>query len=138
MERVIKEISKWPAPVPGQVLHLPLLGVLFQVRFSLLIHDFHFRFLRYNMQILFQTYIPNHAFKTTVPNVAATDCAPAKAAAARSLILASAYDGDMFKSLSSVVSHIHLLWELVLLSEPIVVMTSSPTTCSEIVHTLTA
>ncbi|XP_001602662.1 protein DENND6A [Nasonia vitripennis] len=114
MEKVIKEISKWPAPIPGQVLHLPLLGVLFQ------------------------TYIPNHAFKTAVPNVAATDCAPAKAAAARSLILASAYDGDMFKSLSSVVSHIHLLWELVLLSEPIVVMTSSPTTCSEIVHTLTA
>jgi hypothetical protein len=32
METVIKEINKWPPPVPGQVLHLPLLGVLFQVR----------------------------------------------------------------------------------------------------------
>lgn len=31
MERIIKEISKWPPPVPGQVLHLSLLGVLFQV-----------------------------------------------------------------------------------------------------------
>ena len=86
----------------------------------------------------FQTYIPNHAFKSAAPNVAAIDCAPSKAAVARSLILTSAYDSDMFKSLSSVVCHIHLLWELVLLSEPIVVMASSPTTCSEIVHTLTA
>ncbi|XP_014208921.1 protein DENND6A [Copidosoma floridanum] len=114
MDRVVKEISKWPPPTPGQVLHLPLLGVLFQ------------------------TYIPNNAIKTAVPNVAASECAPAKTAAARSLILVSAYDGDMFKSLSSIVTHIHLLWELVLLSEPIVVMASSPTICSDIVHTLTA
>lgn len=85
----------------------------------------------------FQTYIPNHAFKTVAPNVAATDCAPAKAATARSLILTSAYDGDMYKTLSSIVAHVHLLWELVLLSEPIVVMASSPTRSSEIVHTLT-
>ncbi|KAJ8676232.1 hypothetical protein QAD02_012018 [Eretmocerus hayati] len=114
MERIMKEVSKWPPPAPGQVLHLPLLGVLYQ------------------------TYIPNHAFNSTMPNVAAIDSAPEKAAAARSLILTAAYDGDMFKSLSSIVSHVHLLWELVLLSEPIVVMTSSPTTSSEIVHTLTA
>ncbi|XP_058810841.1 protein DENND6A [Phymastichus coffea] len=114
MERVIQEISKWPPPVPGQVVHLPLLGVLFQ------------------------TYIPNHVFKTAVPNVAAIDCAPNKAALARSLILTPAFDGNMFKSLSSVLGHIHLLWELVLLSEPIVVMATSPTICSEIVHILTA
>lgn len=31
MERIVKEISKWPAPDPGQVIHLPILGVLFQV-----------------------------------------------------------------------------------------------------------
>ena len=31
MHRIISEISKWPSPVPGQVVHLPLLGVLFQV-----------------------------------------------------------------------------------------------------------
>lgn len=64
------------------------------------------------------------------------DSAPSKAAV-RSLIVTSAYDTDMFKSLSGVISHVHLLWELVLLSEPIVVMASSPTTSSEIVHTLT-
>lgn len=73
-----------------------------------------------------------------MPNVAAIDSAPSKAAVARSLILTPAYDGDMFKSLSSVIGHIHLLWELVILCEPIVVMAGSPTICSEIVHTLTS
>lgn len=58
--------------------------------------------------------------------------------ATRRLILTSAYESDMFKTLASVVSHIHLLWELVLLSEPIVVMASSPTTCSEMVQALIA
>jgi len=58
--------------------------------------------------------------------------------ATRRLILTSAYEGDMFRSLASVVSYVHLLWELVLLSEPIVVMASSPTTCSEMVQALIA
>lgn len=58
--------------------------------------------------------------------------------ATRRLILTSAYEGDMFRSLASVVSYVHLLWELVLLSEPIVVMASSPTGCSEMVQALIA
>ena len=44
----------------------------------------------------------------------------------------------MFRSLANVVSYVHLLWELVLLSEPIVVMAGSPTGCSEMVQALIA
>lgn len=58
--------------------------------------------------------------------------------ATRRLILTSANEGDMFRSLASVVSYVHLLWELVLLSEPIVVMAGSPTGCSEMVQALIA
>ena len=50
----------------------------------------------------------------------------------------SAYEGNLFRSLASILSHVHLLWELVLLSEPIVVMATSPTICSDVVHALTA
>lgn len=32
MEVATKEIDQWPPPVPGQTIHLPLLGTLFQVR----------------------------------------------------------------------------------------------------------
>ncbi|XP_043675601.1 protein DENND6A isoform X1 [Vespula pensylvanica] len=113
MEAVIREIDRWPLPGPGQIVHLPLMGVLFQ------------------------TYIPNQNYKAAVPCIAAMDHAP-NVHATRRLILTSAYESDMFKTLASVVSHIHLLWELVLLSEPIVVMASSPTTCSEMVQALIA
>jgi len=34
MEVVVREIDQWPAPVPGQIVHLPLIGVLFQVCYS--------------------------------------------------------------------------------------------------------
>lgn len=32
MEAVVREIDQWPAPIPGQIIHLPLIGILFQVR----------------------------------------------------------------------------------------------------------
>lgn len=85
----------------------------------------------------FQTYIPNQNHKATIPSIAAMEHAP-NVHATRRLMLTSAYEGDMFRSLASVVSYVHLLWELVLLSEPIVVMAGSPTTCSEMVQALIA
>lgn len=51
-------------------------------------------------------------------------------------VLSSIHEIDIFNSLYSVVSHIHLLWELILTSEPIVVMASSPTDCSHMVQSL--
>lgn len=32
MEAIVREIDQWPPPIPGQVVHLPLIGVLFQVK----------------------------------------------------------------------------------------------------------
>ncbi|KAF3430434.1 hypothetical protein E2986_01197 [Frieseomelitta varia] len=113
MEAIVTEIDRWPSPTPGQIVHLPLLGVLFQ------------------------TYIPNQNYKATAPTIAAIDHAP-NFHETRRLILTSAYEGDMFRSLANVVSYVHLLWELVLLSEPIVVMAGSPTGCSEMVQALIA
>ncbi|XP_043281251.1 protein DENND6A [Venturia canescens] len=113
MEVAVQEIDQWPPPVPGQTIHLPLIGTLFQ------------------------TYIPNKNYKKNIPSVSALDHVTNKRTLRR-LILTSPYESDMFQNLGSVVSHVHLLWELVLLSEPIVVMASSPTTCAEMVQALVA
>ncbi|XP_012277612.1 protein DENND6A [Orussus abietinus] len=113
LERIIKQIDQWPPPLPGQTVHLPLMGVLFQM------------------------YIPNQNYKAIAPMIPAMEHVSNKQSLRR-LILTSAYEGDMFRSLVSVISHVHLLWELVLLSEPIVVMASSPTTSSEVVQALTS
>lgn len=52
-------------------------------------------------------------------------------------ILTHVEDLNLFEVLQPVLSHIHLLWELVITSEPIVVMASSPTSCSSMVLALT-
>lgn len=46
-------------------------------------------------------------------------------------------DLNLYEILQPILSHIHLLWELVITSEPIVVMASSPTICSSMVLALT-
>lgn len=43
----------------------------------------------------------------------------------------------LFEVLQPVLSYIHMLWELVLTAEPLVVMASSPTGCSTMVLALT-
>jgi hypothetical protein len=51
-------------------------------------------------------------------------------------ILSSIYEIDIFKSLHKVLSHINVLWELVLTGEPIVVLANSPTECAHMVQSL--
>ncbi|KAK0078445.1 hypothetical protein PV325_002477 [Microctonus aethiopoides] len=113
MEVATREIDQWASPIPGRLIHLPLLGVLFQ------------------------TYIPNKNYKANVPSMNALENTTCKRPLRR-LILASAYEADMFQSLANIVSHVHLLWELVLLGEPIVVMAGAPKICADMVQALVA
>jgi hypothetical protein len=46
------------------------------------------------------------------------------------------YDVNTYQSLSCVLKHIQLLWELILLNEPIAIVGSFPTTCSRTVQAL--
>lgn len=130
MDVAIDEINNWPDPIPGQIINFPLLG------------------------ILLQSYIPSKNYKAIVPlivhssteNNIAINSSPSTSSlsdsasiiSSRRRNLTSAYEGDMFTSLSVIISHVHLLWELVLLCEPIVIMAGSPTTCSEMVQALVA
>ena len=45
-------------------------------------------------------------------------------------------DRDSFRLLFPILTQVHLLWELVLTAEPLVVMASTPGTCSEMVQAL--
>ncbi len=46
------------------------------------------------------------------------------------------YDVNTYQSLSSVLTHIQLLWELILLNESIAILGSFPTHCSQTVQAL--
>ncbi|XP_050314478.1 protein DENND6A [Anthonomus grandis grandis] len=73
---------------------------------------------------VFQTYIPDH---TTLRGNEIGE----------NKVLTKIDDLNLFELFKPVLSHIHLLWELVITSEPIVVMASSPTNCSLMVLALT-
>lgn len=52
------------------------------------------------------------------------------------LNIPSIYEMNIFKSFTPVISHIQLLWELVLTCEPITVMAPTPDVCSQMVQSL--
>uniref|UniRef100_A0A8C8RKE2 DENN domain containing 6B n=1 Tax=Pelusios castaneus TaxID=367368 RepID=A0A8C8RKE2_9SAUR len=54
------------------------------------------------------------------------------------LVLPSVHELDLFRCFQPVLIHIQMLWELMLLGEPVVVMAPSPTVSSEMVLALTS
>uniref|UniRef100_A0A6Q2X1H2 UDENN domain-containing protein n=1 Tax=Esox lucius TaxID=8010 RepID=A0A6Q2X1H2_ESOLU len=106
LEAVCNEIDQWPSPVPGQTLNLPVIGVIMQVR------------------------IPSKNDKPSGSPVkqAQREVAP--------LMLPSIHELDLFKCFQCFLIHIQMLWELMLLGEPVVVMAPSPTVSSETVLAL--
>lgn len=88
--------------------------------------------------VCFQTYIPSQSNKVGISPGSPSKSAIANVAShlPTPTVLPSVHEVNIFRSFAPIISHVHLLWELVLTAEPIVVMASSPTTCSEMVHSL--
>ncbi|XP_014857589.1 PREDICTED: protein DENND6B isoform X1 [Poecilia mexicana] len=109
LEAVCNEIDQWPNPSPGQTLNLPIVGVVLQVR------------------------IPSKTDKpggSPVRQIANESPLPAPT------LLPTIHELDLFKCFQSVLIHLQMLWELMLLGEPLVVMAPSPTVCSETILAL--
>ncbi|XP_032523783.2 protein DENND6A [Danaus plexippus] len=109
LEAACHDINRWPPLDAGHNFLLPVLGTVFQ------------------------SYIPNQQ----TGKVTRSDIIKQVHSPNIPHIVASIQDVNVFDALSSVISHLHLLWELVLTAEPIVVMASSPTECSSLVQALT-
>uniref|UniRef100_A0A7N6A9Y1 UDENN domain-containing protein n=1 Tax=Anabas testudineus TaxID=64144 RepID=A0A7N6A9Y1_ANATE len=104
------EIDQWASPVPGLTLNLPLMGAVLQVR------------------------IPS---KTDKPGGSPIRQTPREVRHFLSpTVLPTIHELDLFKCFQSVLIHLQMLWELMLLGEPVVVMAPSPTVSSEIVLAL--
>ncbi|KAF5901673.1 protein DENND6B [Clarias magur] len=109
LEAVCNEIDQWPPPMPSQTLNLPVMGVILQVR------------------------IPS---KDDKPEASPIKQGQKEKHLSSSMILPTINELDLFKCFQSVLIHIQLLWELMLLGEPLVVMAPSPTVSSETVLAL--
>uniref|UniRef100_A0A8C9VMJ2 DENN/MADD domain containing 6B n=1 Tax=Scleropages formosus TaxID=113540 RepID=A0A8C9VMJ2_SCLFO len=108
LEAVCNEIDQWPSPVPGMTLNLPVMGVVMQVPPSL-------------PTFLAEGRVPQHIFVNLLP-------AP--------MVLPTIHELDLFRCFQSLLIHIQMLWELMLLGEPVVIMAPSPTVSSETVLAL--
>ncbi|XP_036373990.1 protein DENND6B isoform X2 [Megalops cyprinoides] len=109
LEAVCNEIDQWPAPVPGLTLNLPVMGVVMQVR------------------------IPS---KYDKPGGSPLKQSHKENLLPAPMVLPTVHELDLFKCFQSVLIHIQMLWELMLLGEPVVVMAPSPTVSSETVLAL--
>lgn len=109
LETVCNEIDQWPKPVPGMTLNLPVMGVVLQIR------------------------IPSKSDKpggSPIRHAAKENLLPAPT------VLPTIHELDLFKCFQSMLIHLQMLWELVLLGEPLVVIAPSPTVSSETVLAL--
>ncbi|XP_011802691.1 PREDICTED: protein DENND6A [Colobus angolensis palliatus] len=109
LEAACNDVDRWPAPVPGKTLYLPIMGVVMKVR------------------------IPTcHDKPGTTQIVQLTQQADTNI----SVILPTVHEVDIFRCFCPVFLHSQMLWELVLLGEPLVVMAPSPSESSETVLAL--
>nr|XP_004650465.1 protein DENND6B isoform X1 [Jaculus jaculus]XP_045007691.1 protein DENND6B isoform X1 [Jaculus jaculus] len=111
LEAVCNEIDQWPAPMPGQILNLPIMGVVIQVR------------------------IPSRLDK--LESSPPKQCDQENLLPAP-VVLASVHELDLFRCFRPVLTHVQTLWELMLLGEPLVVLAPSPDMSSELVLALTS
>ncbi|MGH0152051.1 UNVERIFIED_CONTAM: hypothetical protein FKN15_073266 [Acipenser sinensis] len=110
LEAACSDIERWPAPVPGTALSLPIVGVVVKVR------------------------IPACYDK---PGTTYIDQSAPQNDAQVSLVLPTIHEVDLFsRCFGPVFFHIQMLWELVLLGESLVVMAPSPAESSETVLAL--
>ncbi|XP_078091814.1 protein DENND6B isoform X2 [Mustelus asterias] len=111
LEAVCNEIDQWPAPVPGNMLSLPVMGVVIQVR------------------------IPSKKDKLGTSPLKQSNqenLLPAP------MVIPTINELDLFGCFQSILIHIQMLWELMLLGEPVIVMATSPKISSDTVLALTS
>jgi len=114
LEVACHDIDQWPLPIPGHTLELPLMGHLFQV------------------------HLPSASTRSVECGAETVTLAPNGSSAFLPNLTSSSETIDLFTCLLPVIEQAHVLWELVLTAEPLVVMASNPTVCSSTVQYLTS
>ncbi|XP_059800177.1 DENN/MADD domain containing 6Aa [Hypanus sabinus] len=109
LEAACHDLDHWPAPIPGRTLNLPTMGIVIKVR------------------------IPT---KQDKPGATQMIQSGEEMESQVSFALPTIHEVDLFRCFCPIFFHIQMLWELVLLGEPLVVMAPSPAESSETVLAL--
>ncbi|KAL0268699.1 UNVERIFIED_CONTAM: hypothetical protein PYX00_010530 [Menopon gallinae] len=112
LEAACHDIDQWPSPQPGRMVTLPIFGTAIQA------------------------HVPSQLNKISGSTASIVGLNDKNFSHLTHTILGSVCDVDLFRCFSSLLPYVHLLWELVLVAEPLVVMASHPQICSEMVQAL--
>ncbi|XP_050414225.1 protein DENND6B isoform X2 [Patella vulgata] len=115
LEAACHDIDQWPTPIPGDTLNLPMMGSVLQVKIPCR---------------------PTVSDKISSVRSASKNGSQSLHTIPAHTILPSLFEVDIYSSFQSILPHIQLLWELVLIGEPIAVMAASPTVTSNTVQAL--
>ncbi|CAG2105847.1 unnamed protein product [Medioppia subpectinata] len=129
LEAACHDIDQWPAPTPGATLNLPLMGVVLQITVPN-------RNEKLNHSPNTENPCPSVSITSLAGNPAAITSSSHPSLNPYPIVIPSVYELNIYKSLAPIVTHIQLLWELILTCEPITVMASTPDVCSETVQSL--
>ncbi|KAL6737511.1 hypothetical protein Aduo_011147 [Ancylostoma duodenale] len=111
IEAACHDMDQWPSPCAGEPLSLPLLGSLLRIR------------------IPCQADLPlDFRMLPALKDINGSNM--------DTVLISSVHQVDMYKALHTVINHLQLLWELVLIGEPLLVMANTPQRCSSIVQAL--
>ncbi|XP_065559019.1 protein DENND6A-like [Artemia franciscana] len=124
LHAICREIDGWPAPLPGQTISLGILGTSIQLTIP-----------ASNGINRIGTPILSAESPSGTPN---SDMSPPSSILSLSMCrtMIARVEPSLFQPLCSLLPYIHLLWELMLTGEPVVVMASSPDACSRLVVAL--
>jgi len=106
LEHIAAFVSEWPPPVPGQVMDLP---------------------------------IGNAALKVNLPpalSLPVEDYVSSTATVSQSVLQGLFHDSDLFGSFRGLLLQLWLLWELLLIGEPMLIIAPTPPQCCEAVASL--
>ncbi|XP_067934574.1 protein DENND6A-like isoform X2 [Watersipora subatra] len=110
LEAACHDIDQWPAPIAGEELSLPVMGTVIQARIPGC-ND--------KLTGIYPSPRPNSPVENLV-----------------TCILPSIHETNTYSIYQPVLAHLQLLWELVLCSEPLAVMASSPSCSAQAVQAL--
>lgn len=120
LDCVCAQIGAWPPLAAGRRLQLPLLGRVWTTELG----------------ARAASGGGGGAPKTNAHAVAEGDSPNGNNGTTTPASFCAALDGDVWRSLGGMLGHVHLLWELVLIGEPVVVMAQSPAAAAQMVDAL--
>ena len=130
LKRACRDIDHWPAPLPG-THKLVILETSIQTTIT------HRSEKANNSPTGGSTLTAivdafQAATESALTNSLQENISPAQT----NVLIPSIYSLNVYKSFLPVISHIQLLWELVITCEPLIVMAPTPDACSEVVQSL--